>query len=362
MKIFFISIEQFGYNVDLFNYCKYLRENNTITYLCPDSNHEKVEMNNIEVFYVQAYQPGLKAKLQFIQKCYSEINIANPDLIYITYFPLCSIFSLVLRRWRVNIDIRSGTIEKNDKKRKIKDTLIRIEANRFKHISAITEGLAKHLKLNQKRTTIIPLGADRLLDLNYNTPPIKNELKLLYVGTLDERNIEETIKGFAMFHNIYNNRIKATYDIIGFSYFNREKYILQEIERYNLQGIVSFLGRKKHTELICFFKSSNIGVSYIPIKSYFQYQPPTKTFEYIQNGLICIATNTIENARIIDNNNGVLIDEGAEAFYRGLEYIYLNRSSFDSTFKDKECKKYTWNHIVNNTLQGYLNKIYLYNK
>lgn len=38
---------------------------------------------------------------------------------------------------------------------------------------------------------------------------------------------------------------------------------------------------------------------YVPITDYYEYQPPTKTFEYVLSGLLCLATATSSNKEVI---------------------------------------------------------------
>jgi len=42
---------------------------------------------------------------------------------------------------------------------------------------------------------------------------------------------------------------------------------------------------------------------------YYDCQPATKTFEYILSGMVCIATSTYENKKLINNINGVLCND-----------------------------------------------------
>ena len=120
---------------------------------------------------------------------------------------------------------------------------------------------------------------------------------------------------------------------------------------------MKYVGRKEYNELQPFFETHNIGVSYIPITEYFQYQPPTKTYEYIRNGLVCIATNTFENQKVINRSNGVLINEGKQSFCEGLEHIYQNFDEYNSKNISKAAAKYSWDNIINNILKKHITKI-----
>jgi glycosyltransferase involved in cell wall biosynthesis len=105
------------------------------------------------------------------------------------------------------------------------------------------------------------------------------------------------------------------------------------------------------------FDESNIGLSYIPITKYFDYQPPTKTYEYLLSGIPVIATNTNENKKIINNNNGILINDDIESIRKGFYIMYNNLSIYKSDEIRKSCLKFTWENIINNQLIPKINHI-----
>ena len=98
-----------------------------------------------------------------------------------------------------------------------------IEMKFFKYKTVISEGLAKKLQLNSN-IYILPLGADIIS----STRKTFDEMNLLYVGTLYNRKIEDTLVGFANFYQVYKNKIKMRYTIIGKGKDNEEqKYKLK---------------------------------------------------------------------------------------------------------------------------------------
>lgn len=356
-KIVFVSIDQFGYTVDFYNYCKYLKDFYQITFICPDHGKERMDIENVEIQYLLNYKSGLKFKVEFIIKACKVINIIKPDLVYINYFPICGLIPLFLKTRETNVDIRTGTIDDNNFRRVIKNKLMKYETCMFKYVSIISEGLLNDLGIRKSKSAIIPLGADRPVGSIKKTLFRDNSFKLLYVGTLNKRNIDETLKGFAMYLSKYKNMVNASYTLIGYSDYGEEELIKKTISDLNLHKYVSFLGRKKYSELQEYFDSHDIGVSYIPLKGYFQHQPPTKTYEYIQNGMVCIATETVENAKVIDESNGVLIKDNVQAFFEGLEYIFLNRARFNPDEIMSQGESYTWHYIVTNILKSFIDKI-----
>lgn len=217
----------------------------------------------------------------------------------------------------------------------------------YHKVTVISEGLQATLKLPKKRTYILPLGADEISFV----PKEYNTLDILYVGAIQHRNIYQTVTGLSLFINKYPHaRSNTTYTIIGFGAEKDIKQLQDTIEKHSVTDLVNYVGRVKYTDLKPYFEKCNVGVSYIPVTAYYQHQPATKTFEYALSGLIIIATNTFENKKVIEKDNGVLCDDTPEGFANALEYIYWNKSYFNETAIRQSLWEYHWETIVNTKL------------
>ena len=172
-----------------------------------------------------------------------------------------------------------------------------------------------------------------------------NQIKLLYVGTLYNRNIIETVKGINLFVKKYPD-VPITYDIIGSGFENEIEELNDYIKNNNLSTICRAHGRIPYTELKPFFDKCNIGVSYIPITDYYQYQPPTKTYEYALSGMAVIATKTISNESVVNEKNGILINDNPEAFMSALEKLLIKKREFNSRVIIESVEDYRWEKIV----------------
>ncbi len=354
-KILFISVNQYGYNTDLYKYSDYLSDDYDVFYLSIFSSMPKTENSKVSITYINRPKSGMLGRLKLVFKSISFIRQIKPDYVFVKYFASCSLIKMLSNIKGLIVDIRTATIDVNPRIRRIKDKVLSLEVNQFKHISVISSGLIETLKLDREKCFVLPLGADKLISKQKD---VKKCMNLLYVGIFDQRNIEDTINGFALFYYKYKNIIPCQYTIIGYSYRKEyEESVIKTIEASNLQNIVRYVGRKNHNELKQYFECHNIGVSYIPLRDYFQHQPPTKTYEYIQNGLICLATETFENSKVINSANGVLISDGPEAFRRGLEEIYANIDKYDSKDIMKHSEQYNWRKIVNDVLKKKLESI-----
>ena len=80
------------------------------------------------------------------------------------------------------------------------------------------------------------------------------------------------------------------------------------------------------------------------------FQPPTKTYEYIMSGLFCIATNTTANKEIIDNSNGILTRDNSKSLADAIIKTYKKRFNLNSFLIQDTLKNHTWNQIIDNKL------------
>jgi len=349
-KLLIINQAQFGYHTDSYYWTKYLQDLFEITYICWDYNHKKIELNDINIIYISRNGNIAVRNLRFIFYVLKELK--NGYLFHIIkYFRGCSILKILNLSKKILFDIRTGSVNKKKINRFVYDFLIKTEAKFFKYVSVISKSLAQKLGLS-KKAYILPLGADIISDSN----KIFNSINLLYVGTLSNRNIEQTIKGFSRFYHEYKDIIRISYTIIGSGYNNEEDDLKELIRSENLSDSVILTGRIPHNKLKTYFDECNIGVSYIPVTDYFDVQPPTKTFEYLLSGMPVIATNIQENIAVVNKEDGVLINDDSLSFYHGLKKSYENKKQYQSETIRQQSLKYTWHNIVSD-LNCYIKKI-----
>lgn len=354
-KILIINQEQFGYHIDTYKYCEILRRDFEIFYLSFDGKPQIV-LPQTNIIYISSKNNKIIKHIHFILVVLKIIFNNKYDVIFIKYYYGCLLIPLIfpLIKSKTILDIRTGGVWNNKIKNNIYNVILKFESNFFKNITIISESLADKLKIKKNKVHILPLGG-----IYYNNGFKKfDELNLLYVGTLFNRNIHQTIEGFEMFYNEFKRNINITYTIIGDSHkyedVERLKYV---IRFHNLNSVIHYLGYINNRELGCFFKKCNIGISYIPMTPYYDCQPSTKTYEYILAGMICLATTTSENKRIINNINGVFCNDNPISFYNALKNIYHNKDYYNSETIMKSSEKYTWENIVKNNLYIYISKL-----
>lgn len=333
--------EQFGYHSDTYYYCKYLTPGFRVSYICWDYGREKMHLPGVRVIYVTRQGNLARRNLRFIARVLSEIRTGAHAVHFIKYFRGAALVRLFSGRKKFVLDIRSSSTKPLPSQRLLHDLLMRMETLFFRHVSVISEGLKKRLKL-PARTWILPLGADCLS----RTSKSFDTLDLLYVGTLCRRNIHETLLGFARFYREYKTAIPMRYTIIGTGYGDEESQLKTLAASLGVSDAVRITGYIGRDDLGPWFHTHNLGVSYVPMTPYYDAQPPTKNFEYLLSGIPVLATATKENRNSVDPTCGIIIRDNPDSFYRGLVRFMDRRQSFDSRRIRAGAAAHTWDKIV----------------
>lgn len=221
------------------------------------------------------------------------------------------------------------------------------------NVKFISEGIKNKIGLAKKNFHILPLGSDVIS----TTPKSYNKFRLLYVGTFSGREIDKTIKGFSLFLKKHKD-VNLFYDIVGDGCNGELDLYKQLAHNLGLDKYIHFHGRIPHSELTSFFDKCSYGISFVPLTEYYDHQPPTKIFEYVLSGLFCVATATSSSKELINEDNGLLIDDTVEAFADALEYIYIHNENIIMDKIQSSLSEYTWYKIVNEKLIPILKLLY----
>jgi glycosyltransferase involved in cell wall biosynthesis len=354
-NILILLTVQFGYHTDTYMYCKYLdKAKFNISYLCFDMNYPKISLADIDIIYVRMSKNRLLRYLDFARKIRKEIRSKKFHLIFHVHTKFTLLIRLFTLFKPVVLDIRSGDLNDNKYIRLLKNLEISIISCFYSSVSVISEGLATKLKIPKKKLFILPLGGE------IQGIPNKtfDSLRLLYVGTLDKRNVHETIYGVSEFKR-KNSAIKISYDIVGNGNDDSIKLISTAIKETRLEDIIIYHGRKTRKELIVLLEKNNVGIVYIPQKEYYDYQPSTKLYESFLAGMPVIATKTFENKKEIRDNSGVLCEDDSNSFSNALNVLYNRRNQFNSEEIKRIYKASSWDNIVQGTVQPYFEKLTL---
>jgi glycosyltransferase involved in cell wall biosynthesis len=353
-KILVITPYSFGYTSLPYYWCQYLTENYDLTCLCLEDilKREPLSVRGVKVKYVRAGSSRFARYISFLIESFRSVQ-KGFDLCIIMYFPGCAIIRLLnpMRR-KFILDIQTGPVGASKIKRAFDNWLLRAEASFFRNIIVLSESLRQKLQITSS-SHVIPIGATTISDKERDF----NRLDLLYVGTLQNRNIDKTIKGFAQFHAQFKAKITMSYTVIGNGFRNEEEDLKELVRETGLEGFVTIAGYVARDKLAPFLDEANIGVSFIPMTDYYDVQPPTKTFEYLLSGMPVLATNTSENRCLVNDTNGVLIADTPEAFCQGLQELYARRYEFNSEEIRAGAQVHTWEHITMRKLIPFLNSV-----
>ena len=338
-RLLIINKIQFGQLTDSVKWCEYLKDTYDITFLCVDNGLPRYEMDGISFYYVPFVRFLHIGAILFLLACVVKILFYRGEIL-IEFFHGCGVLKRIFSRKKMFLDVRTLSIEKSEKSRNIFDKEISRCAKLYDRISVISEGV-KH-KLDLSKACILPLGSDVI---STTTKQFDGDIRLLYVGTLLNRDIDKTILGLKLFIDANQDK-KISYDIIGDGPNNELLELKKLVRILHLQQYVIFHGRIPYEKLNIFFNHCNVGVSFVPITDYYQYQPPTKTFEYAMSGLYCIATNTLANQEIINSKCGILINDTPEEFCKALFWIVNNSQQIKDTEIRQQLKRFNWKRIV----------------
>lgn len=346
-KLLLITHNQFGYQISSFYYAHYLKQQFDVNYLSFNEGKEVVAQEGLNVSYVEKKGNLIMAYLKLAFSCIKHIKNEKPDCIIAKYFPACSLIP-VLTLKKIILDIRTASVSTSVANNIFRDVLLRFESLFFSTVIILSESLRKRLFLHFAK--VVPLGAQ---PKGFSHKQF-NGLELLYVGTLNNRDVEKTIDGLKIF--IENNpQIPIHYTIIGAgnNYFTNK--VDNAIQKNNLVSTISLTGRIPHTRLTEYFTKANVGIAFVPKTKYFDKQPPSKTYEYLMAGMPVIATSTFENSKIITTENGLLTNDTSESFAVALKFLWEKRNFWNSETIAKTVSEYNWENIIHNTLLSIIN-------
>lgn len=351
-KLLYINTKQFGYHIDSFNHCKNLKHDFEISYICFDYGYDKISMPQVNIIYVSWSGSYFAKGLRFLRYCVEFVKQQQKCFVFAVYFPLVSIFKLWSGHRNVILDIRTGGVNHNNFNIWRFNSILWMESLFFDRITIISESLRKTLGISKSKVFILPLGAD-IMSTNLKT---FSELRLFYVGTFIGRRLFETVKGLNIFlsenKGEYSN---VSYDIFGDGLENDKLQLEKAIEEYGLEQVITLHGRKTHAQLKDYFENCNVGVCYVPKTDFFDCQPSTKMYEYVNSGMVCLATETSENKLLITQVNGILCKDTPEGFANGLKGVLKKKDFWNSDDIRKTLASNTW-AIICEDLKRYILK------
>lgn len=236
----------------------------------------------------------------------------------IVYFPGCSILKFFLKNLILYVPTLS--VSQSAFYRIFFDTILKVEARIFDNIITVNHYLEK--KIGHPKSFVVELGS-RAFDYE---PKTTDTIDFLYVGTLFNRNILDSVKAFQI---ACKKNKKICYTIIGNGCDNEAKKIIKYIDENSLDSSIKFLDGIYPPEVDSYFKSANFGISYVPQSDYFDLQPVTKVYEYCAAGLFVLATNTTAQRNMLIDDIGICVDCDIDLFADKISYLANKADEFD---------------------------------
>lgn len=340
-KILFLSSIQYGYFIDHYYASYELSKFCDVDVLCMNCHRSEIERKGnvrvIELPNASKFKRGLVFR-EYLMSC----NDYSYDLVIATYFKGISICAKQINRIskKSYYDVRTVDVSDRTYVRFLANVLINIEHYFFKNCSAISHKIADYLYLPKNRV-IIPLGCNIIESLDKKR---KDQINLLYVGTFVGRNIDVTIEALSLIPKTILDKIN--YNIVGDGSETDLQKIKKKIDLYSLSDYVHLHGFIPSDRLFSIYEESHIGISYVPINKIYNYQPPTKTLDYLAAGLPVIATKTAANTEIVISDCGVLVNDDANSFAVGLCELISKIDTYKSEDIKKSISNNTWNSVA----------------
>lgn len=355
LNILVVYAGKFGFHVVSYFLSKYASKKHNVTYLglTLDQTGESLSYPGVNV-KEHTCQPGLKGRKAMLTLLRNEVSNGDYDVVFTQYLAGISWLKHQIPNQKIIVDIRSGYLLANPLKRYLLNALLCIESKYLTpNVTINSKILGRFLGFKDTELTELPLGAepvdthDRCFE----------KIRLIYVGTLSKRNIHLSIEGLSKHISENPDHVVESYDIIGSGSPEDEKLIIDAIDKYGLQSIVKMHGYVPREKTGALLKKANVGVSFVPITPYYDFQPVTKTFEFLLAGLPLIATKTTQNMKLINDDNGVLIQDTTLGFAEGLKKISSLRSRYNVNNIQNNSLNHTWESVINKQYLPYIEMV-----
>ncbi|HPM02268.1 MAG TPA: hypothetical protein PK816_08945, partial [Candidatus Cloacimonadota bacterium] len=218
-------------------------------------------------------------------------QIRNHDLVWIGLTSSITnsfvfLFPLIFSPGKFYVQLFTPSVRKSKIQRDVLDSIVRFNLRFFRYIGGgISKSTLERYKVPAKKNIPAYVG---MPDYGFAMKSFNN-LRLVYIGTLQGREVWKSVEGFGLFRQ-KNPTLSITYDIIGRGPQDEIDKLSGMIDKFNLSSVVKYHGPLSIDEVRNVFHGCNIGVSYAPITEYYQ-NPSTKTIEYFLAGMAVISTN-----------------------------------------------------------------------
>ncbi|MES0488502.1 MAG: glycosyltransferase [Leptospirales bacterium] len=317
--------------------------NNEVTFQFPDNvctYHYNKDINHFR-------------KVQFIMNI---LKREKPDIVHVfiakSYYWLpvfISLFKFGKKEEAWLLDIQSPAISQK-KKAKWRSLIKPIKQIGYDAVCTLNRASAlSHLGHIFKPVFIVRLGyspeisCKKLSKKNTEVKPVK----FLYMGAISKaRKLEGLLESILILKEKYHIT-----NVIQFDFYGNGDYVnelVDFVKQKKLINIVKYKGVLSYENIIVKMKDYDVGFSYLPINTFYNKSPVSKTIEYIAAGLYVIASNTWANREIIvHGKNGLLTDNDPEQLAQVINDLITKGISSKYILNSGDLlKEYSWEHIV----------------
>ena len=343
-------------------------------------------VENLRAMGIDAGYIGWKytgSRIEFLRQLASRIKEAEPDIVHVFHFRSSGLLPLLVRDGKIKwiIDVRTVHVENRrlepEKYPWLKTRITWLETQTYNHIFALTPTIKKWLQPSIRPISLVPLGADvhKLRDLANVNSRMELRTKLgipqdakvfLYSGSLSpSRQVDKVIRAFAKL--VANGFISYFVFIGGVRSVDeqRECIILKSYadlcERLGIGEYVRFTGWMPYDEAVKYYSIGDVGVVYLPPKTVYTTQPPTKLIEYMAAGLLAVGNNVPGVTEFIrDQETGILCENSVEELTEGMRRALQVLNDPQSLQRIKQTawesvRDRDWKYIV----QNYVMPVYM---
>jgi glycosyltransferase involved in cell wall biosynthesis len=254
------------------------------------------------------------------------------------------LYPLLFPHRKFYIETSTPSVNKSKLKRNIFDFLLSITLKPYKNIGCGNPSTAEKLNIPVKKIKYSKIGFP---EYGFTIKNFQN-LSLVYLGTINNRDVWKTIIGLKIF-TLKNPDNKITYNIIGGGQENVVSFLRETIQKESLSDIIFYHGYKPTEYVNEMLKKCNVGIAFVPIVEYYDKVSTTKAVEYLLAGMPVIATKTTFAKSLMKPEAGVLCDDTPEDFARALEEIYLNRNEYNSEKIRDMYKNLAMSYVIKNS-------------
>ncbi|MBU0707638.1 glycosyltransferase [Patescibacteria group bacterium] len=352
---------------DIFEYAQsLLKLGHSVYLICGQKNDNQSSQDNLKVISLNLpLQESLTVSWKYAFAFYKQIvaihrsspvdvvHILNPFFLAFICLKLIWLRNLFHKeKIKTIFDVRTGPIRRGYRKW-LSRSLMRLASFFADRTTVLDRSLAQHI-FGDKNTVVLPLGVNQMLftpkpetraSQRHKLGFRESDFVFIYSGSMDRRRaLKALIQGFILASNNFHH-IKLL--MIG---DGNDRVDLKKYAQKKLPGYIEFSGQIPYQKMPEFLQMADVALSYIPQKSYYEYQPPLKTPEYLATGLPVLATNTSGNKVFIkDGWNGVIINDTPEEILRGITKIIATKDSLRKNTRS-DINRFSWDTIVNDKL------------